>query len=67
MNEATCNSARPEAYVTPVAVGTVIGACLSLLGTPIVVVLLLAGVATAYAFGWRIVVSRKTTNRITDL
>ena len=40
------------------AAGIVIGTCLSMLGTPIIVTLLAAGTMGAYAFGWRIAITR---------
>ena len=63
MKENLQDAADANRYLVPTAIGAVIGGALSLLGTPFVVVILLAGMATAYAFGWRIVVRRVDTER----
>lgn len=66
MNKNSGLTTSPERYLVPTAIGIVIGASLCLLGTPLLVVLLLAGMASAYACGWRIVITR-STDRIIDV
>jgi len=52
-------------YLVPTAMGIVIGASLRMLGTPLMVLFLAAGAVSAYAFGWRVTITR-SNDRIID-
>jgi hypothetical protein len=60
-----CESAEASCAV-PLAIGIAIGGSLSLLGTPLLLVLLLAGAIGAYACGWRVTISRNTSRECPD-
>ena len=67
MSESSVRTKSPEHYLVPTAIGMIMGGTLRLLGTPLMVLLLTAGIATAYSLGWRVIVTKKNTDRIIDV